>query len=56
MMLDPERILRAVEGSERLNRLQSRICRPLDQIAAVPATGDAEADLLVDASSDDLEV
>ncbi|MDT8997696.1 hypothetical protein RQP53_00240 [Paucibacter sp. APW11] len=31
MMLDPERIAREVEHSERLNRLQRRICRPLDK-------------------------
>lgn len=31
MLLDPERIARAVESSERLNRLQRRVCRPLDK-------------------------
>lgn len=31
MLLDPERIARAVECSDRLNRLHSRICRPLDK-------------------------
>ena len=28
MMMDPETILQAVERSDRLNRLQRRICRP----------------------------
>lgn len=31
MMTNPEVILRAVENSERLSCLQSRICRPLDK-------------------------
>lgn len=31
MMLDPERVARAVEHSERLNRLHSRVYRPLDK-------------------------
>ena len=31
MMMDPETILQAVERSDRLNRLQRRICRPLDK-------------------------
>lgn len=31
MLLDPERIAREVECSERLKRLHSRICRPLDK-------------------------
>lgn len=31
LMMDPEAIFRALESSERLGRLKSRICRPLDQ-------------------------
>lgn len=31
MLLDPERLARSVEHSERLNRLDSRIYRPLDK-------------------------
>lgn len=31
MMMDPESILQAVETSDRLNRLQRRVCRPLDK-------------------------
>ena len=30
MMLNPEAVVRAMESSEKLNGLQSRICRPLD--------------------------
>lgn len=30
LMMAPEAIFAAIDKSERLNRLQSRICRPLD--------------------------
>lgn len=30
MMLNPEAVVRAMESSQKLNGLQSRICRPLD--------------------------
>jgi len=38
LLLNPEGILRAVESSERLGRLHSRICRPLDR-PLIPARG-----------------
>ena len=31
LMMDPESIFRALESSDRLGRLKSRICRPLDK-------------------------
>lgn len=31
MMLNPEAVLQAVERSERMQRLQRRVCRPLDK-------------------------
>lgn len=31
LLMDPESIFRVIEKSERLARLQSRICRPLDR-------------------------
>ena len=31
LMMDPESVLRAVESSERLNRLERHVCRPLDK-------------------------
>lgn len=31
LLLNPQTILKAVESSERLGRLHSRICRPLDR-------------------------
>lgn len=32
LMLDPQSVLHAMESSERLRGLQSRICRPLDRL------------------------
>lgn len=32
LMMDPEAVLAAMERSERLNHLQSRVCRPLDKL------------------------
>ena len=54
MMMDPETILQAVERSERLNRLQRRVCRPLDkpQLRAL-APHDLEIDAEVDEDLDD---
>jgi hypothetical protein len=31
LMMDPESVFRALESSDRLGRLKSRICRPLDK-------------------------
>lgn len=31
LLMDPESIFRAIEKSERLERLHSRVCRPLDR-------------------------
>lgn len=40
LMMDPQAILAAVERSERLGRLERRICRPLDKplIPRVPGS------------------
>jgi hypothetical protein len=35
LLMNPESVLQAIERSERLSRLHSRICRPLDK----PAVG-----------------
>ena len=32
MLIDPASILRALEGSQRLEGLNRRICRPLDRV------------------------
>jgi len=53
LMMDPESILRAVESSERLARLKSHICRPLDK-PLIPKIGAVHAafDQAVDAEAE----
>lgn len=41
LMVNPDVVLRAVERSERLARLSSRICRPLDK-PLIPKTDDID--------------
>jgi hypothetical protein len=57
LMMNPEAVLRAVEQSDRLGRLQRRICRPLDR-PLIPEKGqgrDLDAfDREVDAAADDV--
>ena len=43
LMMDPAAVIAAMERSERLAHLQSRICRPLDKI--LPGPADAETAL-----------
>ena len=50
LMIDPQAVLAQIEGSGRLERLQRRVCRPLDK----PLLGGAiEGDDNPDASSND---
>lgn len=39
-MMDPQAVIAAVERSERLQRLQSRVCRPLDKVFVGPEAGE----------------
>ena len=39
LLMNPQAVLDAMEKSERLGQLASRICRPLDKIPGVPETG-----------------
>jgi hypothetical protein len=56
LMMDPQAVIAAMERSERLNHLQSRICRPLDKPLIPHINGDTNAfDQEVD-SAPDLEV
>ena len=41
LMLNPEVVLAAIEKSERLGQLNSRLCRPLDRVPGAPADGSA---------------
>ncbi|HKX95409.1 MAG TPA: hypothetical protein VJM48_11960 [Methylibium sp.] len=57
LMMNPDAVLRAMESSDRLQRLQRRVCRPLDK-PLIPRVGHevADFDLEVDNADDtDLE-
>lgn len=54
LMVNPDAILAAVERSERLGRLERRICRPLDK-PLIPHIAHADADLETDAHEDALD-
>lgn len=43
LLMDPESVFRAIEKSERLGRLHSRVCRPLDRPLLPHATNDESA-------------
>lgn len=51
LMISPEVVLAAMENSERLNKLNRHLCRPLDR----PTLGAAKAeeDAIEDESADD---
>ncbi len=40
LMMDPEAVFAALASSDRLARLQSRICRPLDKPMVAQADGE----------------
>jgi len=43
LMMDPEAVFAALASSDRLDRLKSRICRPLDKPHAAKPEGDQAA-------------
>ena len=45
LLMDPESVFRAIEKSERLGRLHSRVCRPLDRPLLPHAPSDESAGL-----------
>lgn len=52
LMMDPDAVFAAMASSERLARLQSRICRPLDKLVVTHDQTDAAAfDEAVDADA-----
>jgi hypothetical protein len=56
LMMTPEAVFAAIERSERLGRLKSRICRPLD--GPRPSNAPAEAnsfDAAIDAAPESLD-
>ena len=44
LMLEPEAVFAALANSDRLARLKSRICRPLDGRLGVPSETQADSD------------
>ena len=63
LMVNPQAVFAAIENSDRLARLTSRICRPLDRHAPALADGetadgetadaaDAELDAVSDSAAD----
>jgi hypothetical protein len=49
MLIDPQAIVRALEGSQRLECLNRRVCRPLDRMP--PGKGQSPGDEPVQGSS-----
>ena len=53
LMMDPKAVLEAMERSERLNHLESRVCRPLDK-PLIPLVQGEEAEATV--GDDDMDL
>ena len=53
LMMDPESVFAALARSDRLDRLKSRVCRPLDK--PVSPRADADADSAVSDAAADAE-
>ncbi|HJV94703.1 MAG TPA: hypothetical protein VJ608_01650 [Albitalea sp.] len=43
LMMDPAAVIQAMETSDRLGRLQRRICKPLDKPVAARASTEVDA-------------
>jgi len=57
LMMDPQGVVDAMERSERLARLQRRVCRPLDKPLIPHADGDQAAfDREIERDADALEL
>lgn len=59
MMTDPQAVAQALESSERLSRLQRRVCRPLDR-PLIPKVSKIAPDLAaydreIDASAEEAD-
>ena len=46
LMIDPQAVLAQIEGSDRVERLHRRVCRPLDKplLGGAPESGDEDTD------------
>lgn len=57
LLMDPQAVFRAIENSERLERLHSRVCRPLDKpLLPLVATEDAEAAEAIRLDDDEMDL
>lgn len=56
LMMDPKAVLEAMERSERLNRLQSRVCRPLDKPLIPVVQGNAREEFDQEIDSQEIEL
>lgn len=52
MLLDLDKVVRRMEHSERLQRLQRRVCHPLDKL---PSRARTDFDRMIDESADEAE-
>ena len=53
LMMNPDAVVQAMETSDRLRRLQRRVCKPLDKpLVPRPASDTAAFDSEVDAQED----
>ncbi|MES2226488.1 MAG: hypothetical protein V4540_01810 [Pseudomonadota bacterium] len=53
LMMDPDAVFAALASSDRLSRLKSRICRPLDKPLGVPPEADkADSDEVFEAKDE----
>ena len=55
LMIDPQAVLAQIEASDRLERLQRRVCRPLDKplLGGSAEAGDDAADRSADTGEPD---
>ena len=56
LMMDPAAVFAAIERSERLARLHSGVCRPLDKPVGVPAAAPSDAAAAFDREIDAADV
>lgn len=57
LMLDPQAIIAQIENSDRLERLQRRVCRPLDKplLGGTGETPDEAAEPSASSANDDAD-
>jgi hypothetical protein len=57
LLMDPQSVFRAIENSERLERLHSRVCRPLDKpLLPLVAAEETESDDVGHSAIDELDL